>query len=186
MQNGTNYRTNFTLFSSKWEKGVRLEVTAAATSAGRAQEYINTGENSAKGFEYEVEYSMETSGLSFFSTGSYVTSKDEAAGVDYTGFPEVMINWGGHYDWVEKKIRFSVYNHHEFDRTATPIDGSDKLDSYFRTDFFAKWMPTDDFDLYLSVRNAFDITNDNPHVWQKAEGHREPGFDASVGMHYRF
>ncbi|NRB40252.1 MAG: TonB-dependent receptor, partial [Pseudomonadales bacterium] len=187
MKNSAFYRSNITVFTSKWTDGIAIEKTADSIAAEKSLgEYVNTGKNSARGIEFEVDVYFMQGSLAFKTSGSYIKSKNDKDNTDYVAFPTIMFNWGVIYTAAHQTWVFSMMNHFEAGRKAYPSDAAKELDNYYRTDISATWQPLEKLALAVNIIDIFDAENINPSAWARSKGLAEPGFDASLSARYSF
>jgi len=187
MKTSSVYRSNFTLFYSKWDEGITLDITLASIEQGYTEgEYVNTGKNSSRGVEFVFDYYLVSQRLDIKTSASYIRSRNDKDNMDYVGFPETIINWGLVYTLQSHRLIFSLMNRHEFNRRAYADSDADKLDSYFRTDFSLTWLQNEKLELAVNINDLFDRDNINPSAWERDAGLQETGLDASASIRYLF
>ncbi|MBL4704456.1 MAG: TonB-dependent receptor [Flavobacteriales bacterium] len=187
MRFSNDYRMDITAFQSSWKEGITIEVTPASIAAGKfLGEYVNSGENSSRGIEFNFDINVLKDTLDFSTSGSYVESKNDKNNVDYGAFPTTIFNWGLTYRFLTNKFHLSFMNRHEFKRKANPDTDARKLKDYFRSDIGLTWMPTEKLEASLNIIDLFNVKNRNPSVWSREKGLSETGIDISSSIRYTF
>ena len=181
------YRSELTLFASKWENGIVLVPVGASAD----NQYQNTGKNRS----YGVEVSSTASVASWIIDGSasYVFSENEQSDLQYAAFPAWLGSLQARYILPGNNTEIGVFqrimlNYRQGDTLGSRL--SDKARNYYRTDFnISHQLPSGrayDIELHASLLNAFDRDNVLPAVYNAENGLPDLERRIELGMDWRF
>lgn len=170
-----DFRFSAALFESRWHDSISI----AEVVPNALYQYINKGESSSYGVETSAITIVDS--VHLFKLGAhYIKSKDEETGMEYTAFPKVAIYAG--YIYEGDVVKWQLMARHKNGWTATDLDSSPKLPSYFRVDGSFQYRLSQQVSTYVSVQNLFDKENRTPSTWRHPDGQYEEGIQLRVGV----
>lgn len=174
-----NADSEIVLFASQWQDGIVL----VPVSPGVAQ-YVNTGENASHGVE--LLHRRSTGAWRLEGNASWVFSRNEKSGLEYSGFPAYLANLsigralpGG---WLLALNERAMLDMTEGDTLGNFVPP--KAGNYYRTDLHLGWQ-RDDVSLAFDVRNVLDRNNTVPSMFNASGGTPEPGADVTMSIELR-
>lgn len=183
------WKTETALFFSELKNGIQTIDTDNDTTPDT---FANIAKSDSIGIE--TSYIKKASNWSFDINGSYIISQNQTDDVDYTIFPEYIINISGSYKFTNQ-WKLTLNNRIETGRTRvqqTATNSPDKLPNYFRTDINISKNYTKNIKLFVNVINMFDRDNELPSIQDSVNssdfttGILEPGTKLDFGVQLRF
>lgn len=182
-----NGQTQLTAFSSRWDDAIIL----TPTGNGNDNQYVNTGKNSAYGFEISTRHQIQRWTLQ--TAGSYVRSKNKDANLEYGAFPKWLLSLNAHYQLESLPLQITLhervmasYRQSDTLRSTTP----DKSGNYYRTDVGLRYQlqshGSSENYLYLTVRNIWDKDNILPSIYNAEGGLPDLERQLTAGLQLHF
>lgn len=183
------WKTETALFFSELKNGIQ---TIDTDNNMTPDTFANIAESDSIGIE--ISYIKKISNWSFDINGSYIISQNQTDEVDYTIFPEYIINVSGSYKFTNQ-WHLTLNNRIETGRTRvqqTTINNPDQLPNYVRTDLGVTKYYTKNIKMFVNIRNLFNRDNELPSIQDSVNssdfttGILEPGTKLDFGVHIRF
>lgn len=154
--------------------------------------YENNSENSATGIE--LTYIKQFNKLLLDVNGSYVQSKNNTDNIDITVFPEFIVNLGLGYSFTSI-WSMTLNNRIMRGVTKTPTTTTntpDDLPDYWRVDLNNTIHYSENFDIFVNIRNLLDrdnyypSTSDSPQRDNFVTGIQDEGITLDAGVRIQF
>jgi iron complex outermembrane receptor protein len=178
MHQRPTWKTEAVVFYSKWRDAI---ITVPSDDPDFQAEFVNAGENTSRGVE--LSYQWHPRYWIVDTNGSYVESKDETHGFDYTAFPKIIINIGLGYEFAPYNTSVFMANRVHADASSGPrtsdIDPQ-PLKDYWRTDVNVTHQ-RNGWEWFFNIKNLFDRNNVLPSVSNSEGGIPGEPFSFSVG-----
>jgi len=171
--------TELVLFASNWQDGIVLVPVGPGVN-----QYVNSGENSAHGVEFLHRRNLGSWRLE--GNASWVFSRNEKSGLEYTGFPAWLFNLslgrafaGGWLLAINERVMLDVAEGDTLGAWVPP-----KAPHYYRTDLHLGWQQ-DNVRLAFDVRNLLDRDNIAPSMFNARGGTPEAGAELTMAVEVR-
>ncbi|NRB40107.1 MAG: TonB-dependent receptor [Pseudomonadales bacterium] len=190
MLEGKHWRSELLTFYSQWSNGIVIGECKAENncdSNNYSGQYNNVADNTSHG----VEIIIEAEWHHWFSRDSlsYVSSKNDNTGIEYSAFPQWVLNidvgrqidtWGSEF-YVTNRVYLNMSEGPELNATS----GAKSLKHYWRTDFHISKQLGKSSKVYLDVKNLFDRGDFKPALWNNENGLEDLPRSFIVGLDYR-
>ena len=177
-------RLELVLFKSKFKNAI---TTIDTNNDGSDDAYANVGVSKSRGVE--LSYIRAINKWRISTSASYVKSENKTQNLDFSAFPQYIVNVGVGYQFPQNWNLF-VNNRFHFDTTeGPPRSGNpnpDNLKTYWRADLNLNKKISRKMTAYANIRNLFDRKNYLPSLVEQQNGIPDEGISLDMGLRYQF